>query len=137
MGREIDYLVVHERFRQGRATVVDEAAMKPHRPVRLRVPGAKPGGLVTELHRPRVFPTERVIGPHLAVRQWESEAAAAAAACSRQQLDDACKLWLTGYEEELLAHFPLEEKAASAYRGRAQQAQRRLRQVPADRGCRG
>jgi hypothetical protein len=66
-GREIDFFIVHDRFTDGRATIIDEVATRPHRPVCLRLAGRAPGLMVRVLHKPRAFPIDPIHGAQATV----------------------------------------------------------------------
>ena len=92
--REIDFFLTSSRFDQAEVTIIDEAATRPHRPASLRVRGRPAGAQVCVLGKPKVFPTERIVGPALPELCWNEVKEACEAADNEDSLNEACRQWV-------------------------------------------
>ena len=133
--REIDYFLVHRRYGEGEATVLDQVDIRTHRPVRLRLRGRPPGLMVTEIRKPRAFPTTQIVGPMFPTPDWTGPRQGALEASSAAELDEACRNWLERYETEMIQHFGIADEMQ--FRGRSTPVHERFRQLPAEKKSAG
>ena len=133
--REIDFFDTSARFEQATAVLDDDVCTRPHRPVCLRVRGRPSGSMVRALRKPKSFPADKVFGPGLPTPDWSDVQRECDGASEGDSLDQACRLWLQRYEEELGIHFGFQ--GLDEYQGRAENLEDRLRWIPAEQRSRG
>ena len=117
----IDFFIVSRMLApkvQG-CELVLEAALRPHRPValKLRRGGALP--LQRALAGPRAFPRQRPVGPARPTTvSWTSASARVSAAKNVDELDEVVQEWFKAAEGWLLAEFDVDPAHAKWMQGR-------------------